>query len=140
MQHNQIVVLLADVWASRLDDELGRLQNFDEAREAWGRVPCAVLLPGNHADGETHHNWRQLKSELVTILPRRLVDGDARLVNLGPIRTHGAFEYDLRVALQTAQQEVFRRGTVHGRVDDTDLSPRPILTLPDQPPEPRDEA
>lgn len=138
--HNQIVVLLADVWAARLAEERSHLPSLDSADHHCENVPRAVLLPGNHADSETQTNWRSLKLEMVDLLPARLVDGDIRLVNLGPIRTPGAFEADLRVALQTAQHEAFRRGTVHGRVSDTDESPRPILTLADQSSESRDEA
>jgi FxsC-like protein len=140
LRHNQIVVLLADVWAARLNHERDHLLGLDDEDGECERVPRAVLVPGNHADSETQTNWRPLKADLVTVLPTRLVQGDVRMVNLGPIRTPGAFEADLRVALQTAQHEAFRRGTVHGRVDDADESPRPVLTVSDQPSDPGEEA
>jgi FxsC-like protein len=127
---NQIVVMLVDAWATRLNGHRAALAECN-SRDAQADEPTtAVMVPSNHADSETREHWRQLSDSLRSILVNRVTSGDDRMFRAS-ILTHTAFDADLRVVLDVAQNRIFVKGTVHQPPPDEPAATRPILNFPD---------
>lgn len=128
--NNQIVVLLVDAWGTRLNGHRAALAECN-TRDAQADEPTtAVMVPSNHADSETREHWLQLSDSLRSILVNRVASGDDRMFRPS-ILTHTAFDADLRVVLDVAQNRIFVKGTVLQPPPDEPPATRPILNFPD---------
>ena len=132
-RHNQLVVLLLDAWAAKIEEHRSLL----EACDGWHSDPeeasiPAVMIPGNHDDQETRQHWRSLTRELRTIFINRYTDSDDRLFRPS-VLSYPAFEADLKVALGVAQNRMYVRGTPLQPLPDDPGPARPTLGLPDLP-------
>ncbi|GAA4450321.1 hypothetical protein GCM10023170_035840 [Phytohabitans houttuyneae] len=126
-RHNQIVVLLVDVWATELE-EASRVLTAYNAREIREREPTtAVLIPRSLDDRETVQHWRRLSEECRRIFRGTADDDELYRSN---IPTYQAFEQDLPAVLQVAVNRMFVSGHVHRRPDGEVSSDRPMLDAP----------
>jgi FxsC-like protein len=129
LRRNEIVVMLVDAWAPRLDHQRRALIECDN-RDSAGPVPTtAIMVPSNHQDGETQAAWRQLYDSLRLLLLHRTAAGDEMMFR-SSILTHNAFNADLQVVLEVARNRIFARGTVYRQPSDVPVGKRPILEGP----------
>jgi FxsC-like protein len=128
--NNQMVVMLVDAWATRLNGHRAALAECNTRDAQTDEPTTAVMVPSNHADSETREHWRQLSDSLRSILVNRVTSGDDRMFR-SSILTHTAFDADLRVVLEVAQNRIFVKGTVHQPPPDEPPGTRPILNFPD---------
>lgn len=131
-ENNQIVVLIVDSWATRLDHHRRALVacNDRDARQPDART--AVMVPASNDDRETQEHWPNLSSTVLDIFAHRARNGDARMFRFH-ILNPGWFDTDLRVALHRAQNRVFEKGAVRQPAPPVAVPPQPILNLPDAP-------
>ncbi|MGN9911626.1 FxsC protein [Phytohabitans sp. LJ34] len=121
---NQIVVLLVDWWATRLDTYRRMLAEID--RRGLGNT--AVLVPANLADDETTRN----RDDLGFALRRTFRDASRRRDPLfrSEIETPDRFDADLIRAIEEARNQVFRDGPVHHLPAGDYPGERPLLSGP----------
>lgn len=126
-RHNQIVVLLVDVWVTELEEACQVLTAYN-AREIREREPTtAVLIPRSLDDRETVEHWRRLSEEC-----RRIFRGtsDDEELYRSNIPTYQAFEQDLPAVLQVAVNRMFVSGHIQRQPDGEVSSDRPMLDAP----------
>ena len=123
-EHNEIVVLLVDVWATRLEPYHHVLIEYDDRN-----VPTsAVMVPWNDADDELSESSAELEADLRRALRHNAVRRDT--VFRPAIPTHEGFKVALEEVLAEAQSRVFSYGTVTRRAGGTRVIERPLLTPP----------
>jgi FxsC-like protein len=126
-ERNQIVVLLVDVWATRLRRQRQALAECDARDWRTDQPTTAVMVPSSHDDEETQANWRHFTHAVRDIFAHRALHGD---VMFRPsILTHHAFGADLQVVLEVARNRTFVTGRVFRRPPDPP-SALPILQGP----------
>jgi FxsC-like protein len=122
---NQIVILLVDVWAIRLDHHRAALTNYDELNEP----TIAAMIPCNNEDFETQSQSAVLWHALGNVLRRNMIRvGDPMFRPYCP--TLDSFDANLRETLEIAQNRVFVRGTVYGSPSARLAQHRPVLEGP----------
>jgi len=120
-----ILVLLVDAWAPRVDDldralrEIGKQD--DEA--------VAVLMPASPDDGETSARRGELRGEVLKSFPGRSSWRDS-LFRIG-VDSPDEFDADLSVAIAAAQRRAYRRGWPARQPDASrSTARRPVLEGP----------
>jgi len=127
-EHNHIVVLLVDPWATRLDEPRLALADFNTRDIHIEASPHAVMVPGGHDDAETQAHWRPLADSVRAIFSRRAGHGDEVMFRTR-ILTHDAFDADLEVVLEVARNRVLA-GSRANRPVDGEAGPLPSLQAP----------
>jgi FxsC-like protein len=123
---NQLVILLVDVWATRLQHQRQALVECNE-HDSVEQPMTAVMVPSSHDDTETQANWSQFTHAVRDIFPQRATEGD---VMFRPsILTHQAFDADLQVVLEIARNRTYANGPVYRRPPDAPTA-LPILQGP----------
>lgn len=122
--NNHIVVLLVDLWVTRLP---GRHQQLSTLART-GEATVAVLAPLSAMDAETVRHRDDLRSELTRAVLADMTERDAptRLA----IESSEAFVENLISALEEAQNRLFSRGRVFRRPAVESATSRPILQGP----------
>jgi FxsC-like protein len=125
---NQIVVLLVDLWSTRLPDHRRALVQFDRVEPGSHGQLAAVMIPANYDDQQTHDHLSELLGALRRIFVRR--SGQTHDVTFrASILSPQAFDADLRVVLERSRNRIFSTGTVYRRPPGRAGS-RPILRGP----------
>lgn len=125
-ERNELVVLLVDVWTTRLAAYRRHMLDYDVRNEP----SSAVILPWSRLDDETVANSDRLYEYLSQAFPRNIRrDGD--LFRDG-VETSVAFRDELVDVLTKVQQTIFRDGRVGRRAGGASTSERPILQFPDR--------
>jgi FxsC-like protein len=118
-EHNEIVVLIVDVWTTRLDPYRTVLTEYDQSTDATN----AVMVPCNQNDPELVMNAPQLRVDLKEVLPNNHVRRDT-IFHMS-IPTVEAFQDALVTVLAEAQSRIFSVGPV-ARSGNLDIE-RPLL-------------
>jgi FxsC-like protein len=108
-QRNQIVVLLLDVWATRLQAQRWELGEGSDRDRGTGQPTTAVMVPSNPEDAETQAHWPQFEQAVRAIFANRAVQGGDVMFRPS-ILTHLAFDADLQVLLEVTRNRVFTSG------------------------------
>ncbi|MEH1165132.1 TIR-like protein FxsC [Micromonospora sp. CPCC 205539] len=124
--HNQIVVLVVDVWSADLTRYRRSLDGYD--RDTESRAP--VLVPWTAADDAAAGGIRKMWETLARVLPHHVVsnirDGTVRT----EIATSARFQEELEGALVVEQGRIYRTGTVYQEPHSDGSGQRPILEGP----------
>jgi FxsC-like protein len=102
----QILVLLVDPWATRLTNHRRALTKFNEMDTQAEDLPKAVLVPASRDDAQTQEQWLPLSDSVRALLSHRAAFADEVMFRTG-VPTHDAFDVDLQVALEVAQNRIF---------------------------------
>nr|WP_269329986.1 FxsC protein [Kineosporia babensis] len=129
---NELVVLLIDVWATRLDAYRLQLSRYDLRNEP----TSPMMVPWSSSDPETFENSEELRVDLFQTFPRNLTRRDDLIRT--EIADPDAFQRELVSALTEAQSRVFRLRPVVQRAGGDVLTERPVLGLPRAPGDPPD--
>jgi len=123
-RNNDIVVLLVDAWATKIDAYRNTLSDFD------GRADptVAVLVPSNRDDAESTRHRGELRADVSTTF-RNAVNRRDQLLRTD-IETVGVFDDDLMSVIEEAQNRIYSRGRIFRRPLDTPSADRPILEGP----------
>ncbi len=125
---NQIVVLLVDLWSTRLADHRRALVQFDRVEPGSHGQLAAIMVPANHDDQQTQDHLSELLGALRRVFVRR--SGQSHDVTFrSSILSPQAFDADLRVVLERSRNRIFSTGTVYRRPPGRAGS-RPILRGP----------
>jgi len=123
-QTNQIVVLLVDVWSTKIDRFHVVLHEYDSRNEP----TTAVMIPLNPDDAETQAHSGELSNRTrQTFINNALRHDDVMFRS--SVLTYQTFGADLQVVLEVARNRVFIRGKVYRRPPGPG-HPRPILEGP----------
>lgn len=122
-RENSLVVLLVDIWSTRLEPYSGVLREFDARNEP----TTGVMFPWNDEDPETSDQSGDLRDDLWRVLPNGMTRSDA-LFRV-EIPTAEAFERMLLEVLAEAQNRLFRFGSVGRWASGAPPAERPILGL-----------
>jgi FxsC-like protein len=131
---DQIVVLLVDLWSTKLADHRRALARFDRLDPDADEPVAAVMVPANFDDHQTQANLDQLFFSLKTVFVRR--SALSHDVTFRPsIPSYQAFDAELRVVLERSRNRVFKTGTVYRKPPEPPGPPgqasrRPILGGP----------
>jgi FxsC-like protein len=120
-ENNQIVVLLVDVWATRIAKYRQMLVRYDRRNEP----TTGVMVPWNDNDDEIRAAEDELRNDLSDTFPENIVRRDPLFRH--ELRTPAAFVAILREVLTEAQNRVFARGAVRRRAEAGAPVERPIL-------------
>ncbi|MEV1332239.1 TIR-like protein FxsC [Micromonospora costi] len=123
--HNQIVVLVVDVWSADLPRYRLSLVSYDRDVEA----SAPVLVPWTAADGAAAGGDRRMWETLARVLPHHVVRND-RDVWRPEIPTSTRFQEELEDVLVVAQGRISRTGTVYQGPTSDGPGQRPILEGP----------
>jgi FxsC-like protein len=120
-RRNEVVVLLVDAWATRIDEPREMLMDYDRSNEP----TTAVLIPISQTDQETTDSYPVLRAAVRAALPNNSVRRDEAIYH-EKLENHSAFDFALSRALRVAQNRIFDRGRPPG----DSSSGRPILPGP----------
>ncbi|WBB68129.1 TIR-like protein FxsC [Micromonospora sp. WMMD812] len=123
--HNQIVVLVVDVWSADLPRYQLSLVGYD--REVESIAP--VLVPWTAADDAAAGGNRRMWDTLARVLPHHVLRND-REVWRTEIPTSARFQEELEGVLVVAQGRIYRTGTVYQEPTSDGPGQRPILEGP----------
>ncbi|MFF5232406.1 TIR-like protein FxsC [Dactylosporangium sp. NPDC000521] len=124
-QHNQIVVLVVDVWSAEIPRYVITLMDYDS--EPHPSAP--LLVPWTVTDERIAPDGNQkLWDVLARILPHQIAANDTAVFRAG-LPTWSHFKADLRSALVEAQSRIFRTGQVDPPTDEPS-GPPPVLETP----------
>ncbi|MEU8300083.1 TIR-like protein FxsC [Micromonospora sp. NPDC048909] len=124
-EHNQIVVLVVDVWSADLPRYQLTLISHD--REVDSVAP--VLVPWTAADDAAAGGNRRMWDTLARILPHHVLRND-REVWRTEIPSSARFQEELEDVLVVAQGRIYRTGTVYQEPPSDGPGQRPILEGP----------
>jgi FxsC-like protein len=125
---NQIIVLLVDLWSTRLAEHRRALLRFDQADPRSPGQLAAVMVPANYDDQQTQAHLSELLDALRRCFVRR--SGQSHDVTFrASILSPQAFDADLRVVLERSRNRIFSTGTVYRRPPGR-AGTRPILRGP----------
>jgi FxsC-like protein len=123
-RYNQIVVLLVDVWSTKIPRYHTVLHEYDGRNEP----TTAVMIPRNQEDAETQTRSGELSEGVrQTFINNALRHDDVMFRS--SVLTYETFGADLQVVLEVARNRVFIRGKVY-RLPPRHGTPRPILEGP----------
>jgi FxsC-like protein len=123
-EQNEIVVLIVDVWSTRLDPFHAVLREYDERNAP----TSAVMVPWNEIDEELTERSAELAEDLRRAFPNNTAREDPLFRSAIP--TLERFQTALEEVLAEAQSRVFHFGMVARRAGGTHVVDRPILTPP----------
>lgn len=121
---NDIVVLLVDLWITRIAAHRSVLVQIDSSAEP----AVAILVPASRGDAETVRHRGELRAQLSATFYRRA--GQPDQIFRTEIDTASEFDETLIAVLEEAQNRIFRRGRVFRRPGARDVATRPILEGP----------
>ena len=124
---NELVVLLIDVWATKLDSYREPLSRYDRRNEP----TSPMMVPWSSSDRESSERYDELRGDLHQTFPRNLTRGDDLIRT--EIANPEAFRRDLVSALTEAQSRVFRLRPVVRRAGGDRVTERPLLGIPPEP-------
>ena len=123
-RYNQMVVLLVDVWSTKLGRYQTVLHEYDQRNEP----TTAVIIPRNPEDAESQaHSGELTEGVRQTFINNALRHDDVMFRS--SVLTHEAFGADLQVVLEVARNRLFMKGTVY-RLPPQQGFARPILEGP----------
>jgi FxsC-like protein len=141
---NQLVILLVDLWVTRLEGPRRVLAQYNRSagrdraaeRNRSGRdpsggdagPPTAVMVPVSAADPQTQEHQAELANALSELLSDRLREMDGVMCRTS-VLSHRAFDADLQVVLERVRNDAFRTRTPLHRPPGRSGS-RPILQGP----------
>ncbi|WP_203812168.1 FxsC protein [Paractinoplanes tereljensis] len=123
-EHNEIVVLLVDAWATQLNELRATLRAASEQDDR----TAAVLVPVNFEDPETEANSGMLRVEVLSVFRDRSRRHD--LMFYPEVSTAERFDADLAVAIVEAENRLQRADAEAERTSGRSSSGRPILGGP----------
>jgi FxsC-like protein len=123
-ENNEIVVLLVDVWTTRLEPYQRVLIEYDDRNAP----TSAVMVPWSDADEELTERSAELEADLRRALPHNVARRDT--VFRPAIPSYEDFKIALEEVLAEAQSRVFSYGTVARRAGGNRVIERPMLTPP----------
>jgi FxsC-like protein len=118
-----IVVLLVDAWATRLESVRTALREIDQRDDA----EVAVLVPASRDDPETKAHQSELRTAVMGTFPGRTRRRDSTFRT--DIETVGTFDDDLATALAEARHRIYRNRQVRQPASGRTAG-RPILEGP----------
>jgi FxsC-like protein len=121
---NEIVILLVDVWATKIDRYHRVLWEYDSRNEP----TSGVLLPCSEDDEESNDRLEELRDELSRTFPNAMIRRDLAMFR-DFIPNAEAFRKALLEVLAEAQSRIFRQGSVRRRAGGTQIMNRPILRM-----------
>jgi FxsC-like protein len=126
---NQIIVLLVDLWSTRVAEHRRALRRFDQAYpHSLGQL-AAVMVPANYDDQQTQAHLSELLDSLRRIFVRR--SGQSHDVTFrASILSPQAFDADLRVVLERSRNRILNTGTVYRRPSGRRVLEVPVLASP----------
>ncbi|EFC82656.1 hypothetical protein FrEUN1fDRAFT_4229 [Parafrankia sp. EUN1f] len=98
---NEIVILLVDMWAAKLDDFRLALKKYDQRNEP----TSGVLVPFNPEDAETRANFQHLKETLTSALRNNVMRQDKLFRT--EIRSREEFDQALVQIIVDSQARIF---------------------------------
>jgi FxsC-like protein len=123
---NELVVLLVDVWTTRIDSYRQQLVEYDKRNEP----STAVMVPWSQYDAEATVNAEQLYQDLAMAFPKNIIRSDDLFrIRIG---TSAAFREQLAEVLVKAQSRVFRSGEVGRWTGAESWTERPMMQFPDR--------
>jgi hypothetical protein len=141
---NQLVILLIDLWVTRLEGPRRVLAQYNRSaghdgtqpRDRAGQgppgegagPPTAVMVPVSAADPHTQEHHEELANALSELLGNRLHGMDGVMCRTS-ILSHRAFDADLQVVLERVRNDAFRTRTPYHRPPGRSGN-RPILQGP----------
>ncbi|MEU7933612.1 TIR-like protein FxsC [Micromonospora echinofusca] len=123
--HNQIVVLVVDVWSAGLPRYELTLVGYDRDPD----TTTPVLVPWTAADDAAADGHQRLWETLARVLSHHVVRNDPAMWRPA-IATAGGFHAELEDALVVAQSRIYRTGTVYQEPPSDGPVHRPILEGP----------
>jgi FxsC-like protein len=123
---NELVVLLVDVWTTRIGSYRDHMNKYDRRNEP----STAVMVPLSRDDDEASEDAEQLYEDLERAFPRNIVRSDD-LFRI-QIETSSGFREQLADVLVKAQGRVFRSGNVGRSAGSRSWAERPMMQFPDQ--------
>jgi len=121
-RNNEVVVLIVDVWTTKLDHYHAVLAEYDELNAP----TSAVMIPWSAGDREMHERATELRQDLHHAFPNNLARGDT--VFRASIPTEKHFQSALEEVLAEVQSRVFQLGSVSRRAGGDRIVERPVLT------------
>ncbi|WP_242424492.1 FxsC protein, partial [Frankia sp. EI5c] len=115
---NEIVVLLVDMWAAKLDEFRLALSAYDRRNEP----TSGVLVPFNPDDAETHDNVQHLRETLAEALRKNFTRRD-KLFRMD-VRTREEFDRALVQIIVDSQARIFDLQRVFRPLGETRRPPR----------------
>jgi FxsC-like protein len=123
---NELVVLLVDVWTTRIDSYRQHMVEYDKRNEP----STAVMVPWSQHDAEAIVNAERLYQDLAMAFPKNIIRSDDLFrIRIG---TSAAFREQLAEVLVKAQSRVFRSGEVGRWTGAESWTERPMMQFPDR--------
>jgi FxsC-like protein len=119
-----ILVLLVDAWATRLDHLGPALREIGRQDD----TAVVVLIPANRDDPETTAHSGELRRAVLATFPGRSARRDS-LFHLD-VDSADNFDFDLSVAIAVVQRQAYRGGRTDRRPDGLRPARRPVLEGP----------
>lgn len=104
---DQIVVMLVDAWATRLEQTRQALLAHRKQVETGRQATTAVMIPGSRDDAETRRHWKELSRSCREIFDELVHDEELYRSN---IVSHSRFREDLPDVLEVARNRVYASG------------------------------
>jgi FxsC-like protein len=123
-RNNDIVVLLVDAWATKLEAYRSRLVEFD----CRGESAVGVLVPASCEDAETARHRAELRSDVSATFRNTAARRDPMFRT--EIGTVAGFDNDLMAVLEAAQNHIYSKGRIFRRPAGAPSTDRPILEGP----------
>lgn len=123
-ENNEVVVLIVDVWTTKLDPYYRVLTEYDERNAP----TSAIMVPWNEADDEMHDRFDELRAALSRALPNNTARADP--VFRSAIPTLEKFQEALEEVLAEVQSRIFHFGLVARRAGGDRIVERPVLSPP----------
>lgn len=121
-RNNEVVVLIVDVWTTKLDHYHAVLAEYDELNAP----TSAVMIPWSAGDQEMNERATELRQDLRLAFPNNLARGDTVFRSAIPTENH--FQSALEEVLAEVQSRVFQLGSVTRRAGGDRIVERPVLT------------
>jgi FxsC-like protein len=123
-RNNDIVVLLVDAWATKLEAYRSTLVEFD----CRGEAAVGVLVPASQEDAETTRHRAELRSDVAATFRNTAARQDPMLRT--DIETVAGFDNELMAVIEAAQNRIYSKGRIFRRPAGAPSANRPILEGP----------
>jgi FxsC-like protein len=125
-RRNELVVLLVDVWTTRIESYRQHMVEYDRRNEP----STPVLVPLSREDSEARVNADQLYEDLKSAFPRNTIREDELFrIRIG---TSEDFRTQLADVLVRAQGRIFRSGHRGRWTGNESWAARPMMQIPDR--------
>jgi FxsC-like protein len=125
-ERNELVMLLVDVWATKLDPYHAVLLEYDNLNAP----TSAVMVPWNETDEEIRERADELLDDLRLAFPNNVAREDE--VFRTALATHETLQIAMEEALVLMQARITRLGTVLRRAGGARTIERPVLSSPEE--------